>query len=159
MLPLLADAAGPARAGMNLALCYGLTAHELSDRAAAVDALLSLTGRGQLDGTALGTEFGTLAATGDVLLNRAVPALADAARAGAHTQVWALVAAALPRLLPPATPHPPPRLADLIALGTEAAEIIRPRATIPGLAEVAARGSSARFVTESRRLLKIVSNR
>jgi Family of unknown function (DUF6493) len=157
MLPLLAEAAGPARAGMNLALCYGLTAHGLSDRAAAVDALLTLAGRGQLNGTALGTEFGTLAATGDVQLNRAVPALADAARAGAHTQVWALVAAALPRLLPPTTPHPPPRLADLIALGTETAEIIRPHTTIPGLAEVAGRGGSARFVTESRRLLKIVS--
>lgn len=157
LLPLLAEADGPTGPGMHLALCYGLTAHELTDRGAAVDALLTLAGRGQLDGTGLGAEFGPLAAAGDVLLNRAVPVLADAARAGAHAQIWDLVAVALPRLLPPATSKPPQRLADLIALGTEVAEIIRPRATIPGLAEAADRGGSARFVIESRRLLKVVA--
>jgi hypothetical protein len=156
MLPLLAGADGPAGTGMNLALCYGLTAHELDDRAAAVDALLILAGRGQFDGAALGAVLGDMTAAGDLLLNRVVPALADAARAGAYAQVWELVAAALPRLFPPATPKPPQRLADLIALGAEAAEIIRPRAAIPGLAETAGRGGSARFVTESRRLLKIL---
>ncbi len=70
--------------------------------------------------------------------------------------MWDLVAAALPGLLPPAVLQPPQRLADLIALGADVAEVIRPGGTIPGLTQLANRASAARSVVESRRLLKIL---
>jgi hypothetical protein len=80
VLPLLAQADGPVGTGMNLALAYGLGARDKADRAAAVDALITLAARGAchdavglngagldragLDGAALGESAGTLAARG-----------------------------------------------------------------------------------------------
>jgi hypothetical protein len=162
LLPLLAaadGAGGPPGPGLRLALGYGLAALDQAARAAAVRALIILAGRGQLDGAALGHEIGELAARGDVLLTGVVPALQAAREAGAGVQVWALIAAALPHLLPPAAGRAPQRLADLIALGAAVAEQIRPGGTIPGLAAVAGRAGSTRYVAESRRLLTILNGR
>ena len=77
-------------------LAHGLGARDQADRAAAVDALLILAGRRQLDGPALGTEPGALAALDMLQLGRVVPALRDAARSGAAAEVWAIVTAAAP---------------------------------------------------------------
>jgi hypothetical protein len=162
VLPLLVEASGAGGSpgpGLRLALGYGLAARDPSTRAAAIRALIILAGRGELDGAALGRDIGDLAARGDVLLTGVVPALRDAREAGAGRQVWALIAAALPRLLPPAVARPPQRLADLIALGADVAEQIRPGGTVAGLASVAGRADSARYVVESRRLLTTLDGR
>ncbi len=58
LLPALAEADGPVGPGLTLALAYGLGARDPVDRAAAVDALLVLAGRHQLEGRALGVELG-----------------------------------------------------------------------------------------------------
>lgn len=96
-------------------LAHGLGARDQADRAAAVDALLILAGRRQLDGPALGTEPGALAALDMLQLGRVVPALRDAARSGAAAEVWAIVTAAVPGMLPPAVGRPPRGLPGLKA--------------------------------------------
>jgi hypothetical protein len=150
-LPGLAAADGPAGPGMHLALGYALAAHGLGDRAAAVDALITLAARGQLDGAAFGTQLGVLAARRLVPLNRVVPGLRDVAVAGAQAQVWELIAAMLPQILPPAA-SPPPRTADLIALGVEIAQAIHPAATLAWLDQLAARRGSSQLIVQARRL-------
>jgi Family of unknown function (DUF6493) len=157
VLPLLAEADGPVGPGMALALAYGLGARDPVDRAAAVDALLLLAGRRQLDGPALGTELGALATLDLLRLGRVVPGLRDAARSGAATDVWAALAAAIPGMLPPARERPPRGLPDLIALGAEVAGALGGRRGIPELAAVTGPGGSSRLVTESRRLQRLLA--
>jgi len=157
LLPMLAAAEGPVGDGMNLALAYGLGASDRADRAAAVDALITLAARRQLDGAAVGRHVGTLAARGALLLNRVVPGLRDAANAGAPDQVWALVAAALPSVLPPAVEPPLHRLAELVELGAHLAETCRPAASLPSLQPLAAQRGSSQLVTQARRLQQALS--
>ena len=157
VLPLLAEADGPVGPGIALALAYGLGARDPGDRAAAVDALLLLAGRHQLDGPALGTELGVLAALELVRLGRVVPGLRDAARSGAATGVWAILAAAIPGMLPPARERPPRGLPDLVALGAEVAGAVGGCRAIPELATVTGRGGSSRLAAESRRLQRLLA--
>jgi hypothetical protein len=158
VLSLLAHADGPAGPGLTLALGYGLTGREQAGREAAVRALLILVGRGQFDGAAFGREFGALISSEGLLLSGVVAALRQARRAGAGGPVWDLIAAALPALLPPAVARAPHRLSEFIELGADIAEDIRPAGPVPaGLAEVAARGGTAHYIQEARRLLKALS--
>ncbi|HEV8650112.1 MAG TPA: hypothetical protein VG276_12060 [Actinomycetes bacterium] len=157
VLPLLAEADGPVGPGLTLALAHGLGARDQTDRAATVDAALILAGRRQLDGSALGSELGALTALGALPLNGVTPALRDIARSGASALVWAIVAAALPPMLPPAVQRPPRRLPDLVALGTEVAGAADGHAAIPGLTAVTGRRGSSRLVAESRRLERVLA--
>jgi Family of unknown function (DUF6493) len=157
VLPLLAEADGPVGPGLTLALANGLGARDPSDRAAAVDALLILAGRRQLDGPALGGELGALAALNLLQLGRITPALRDLARAGAPAEVLAILAAAIPSMLPPATARPPRGLPDLIALAAEVAGAGGGGRPIPQLAAITARGGSSRLVAESRRLERLLT--
>jgi hypothetical protein len=152
VLPALARADGPVGAGMHLALGYGLGARNHGDRAAAADALVILAARGHLDGDALGQQLGFLVARQTVPLARVLPGLREVARTGALAPVWSLVAAMLPQILPPAVSQLPYQAAELIALGVEAAQVIRPGATLPCLNELAARPGSSQLVVQSRRL-------
>ncbi|WP_232662755.1 DUF6493 family protein [Pseudonocardia sp. TRM90224] len=152
VLPLLAEAEGPIGEAMHLALCYGFGAAGPENRMYAVDAVLILAARDQLDGEALGGVLGRQVARREIILGRAVPALRDAALGGAAPQIWRLVAAALPTLLDPAAGHPVPGLADLIALAVELAQQVRPRHDVPGVAAVAAKRGSSRVVAEAKRL-------
>jgi hypothetical protein len=152
LLSRLADASGPCGPGLRLTLAYGLGAGDQNDRSGAVDALITLAGRGELDGAGLGEQIATLVGRGDLVLNRVVPALRDAANGGAYPQIWALIAAALPRLLPPVLDKPPRLLADLVALGVDVAEISRPAGTLDCLEPIAARRGSSQLVVQARRL-------
>ncbi len=147
LLPLLAEADGPVGVGMDLALAYGLGSELTVNRAYAVDALLTLAARDQLDGNALGEITGQLLERGDLVLNRVVPALRDAARSGATRQVWELLAAALPRLWT----HN--RVADVVELAVELAQQLKPGRAVDGLAEVAARKGSSKAVVQAKRLV------
>jgi hypothetical protein len=156
VLPLLAEADGPAGPGLTIALAHGLGARDQTDRAAAVDALLVLAGRGQLDGAALGAELGALSGLDVVQVGRVAPALRDLARAGAAAEVWAIVAAAIPGMLPPARERPPRGLPDLMAVGAEVAGA-GGGAAIPELATVTGRAGSSRLVDASRRLERVLA--
>ncbi|RKR87767.1 hypothetical protein BDK92_2059 [Micromonospora pisi] len=157
LLPLLAETAGPVGPAVTLALAYTLAARHETDRVAGVDALLALAAAGDLDGVALGRELGALAAGGGTIkLTRVVTGLAEAARAGATTTVWAAIEAALPAVLA-TTPRGAP---DLLALGARTAGEVAEKAD-PGplraeLAEIVARGGSGRLVTEARRLDRVL---
>jgi hypothetical protein len=157
VLPILAETDGPVGPGLTLAVAYGLGARDQLDRAAAVDALLILAGRHQLDGPALGSELGALTALGLLQVGRMVPALRDAARSGATAEVWAIVAAIIPRLVPQDGQRPPRGLPDLLALGADVAGTLGRCQTIPALAAITRRGGSSHLVTQSRRLQELLA--
>jgi hypothetical protein len=154
---MLAETDGPAGPGLTLALAYGLGARDLVDRAAAVDALLVLAGRHQLEGPALGVELAALASLGLLQVGRVVPGLRDAARAGATAEVWAIASAAIPGLVPPAVPRPPRGVPDLLALAAEVAGAIGGGPAIPELTAISGRGGSSQLVTQSRRLQRLLA--
>ncbi|HEX7307100.1 DUF6493 family protein [Lentzea sp.] len=147
LLPMLAEADGPAGPALHLALCYGLSAELTVNRAHAVDALLVLAARGQLDGGVLGDLLGRALGYSGLVMSRVVPGLRDAARSGAARQVWDAVAAALPRLWK----HN--RVADVVELAVELAQQVKPGGAVDGLAEVAARKGSSKTVVQAKRLV------
>jgi hypothetical protein len=157
VLPLLAEADGPMGPAMTLALAYGLGAQDRRDRAAAVDALVTLAGRHQLDAPALGAELAAMAALGLLRLGRVVPALRDLVRSGGAAEVWAILAAAIPGMLPPAMDQPPRGLPDLLALATEVAGTVSGGQPIPELTAITRRGGSSQLVTQSRRLQYVLA--
>ncbi|GAA4097131.1 DUF6493 family protein [Actinomadura miaoliensis] len=156
VLLALAEADGPAGAATASALALGLSMLP-KERVGAVDALLALCGRRRLPAAAMGEAIGTLAGLGHIKLKRVTDSLAEAAQAGARQDVFAVLTAALPGLLPPPGRRAPVALPDLIALATQTAETIGARADIPGLAEVAARGGSSRLVREAARLHRLLT--
>ncbi|RDI35030.1 DUF6493 family protein [Lentzea flaviverrucosa] len=147
LLPALAEADGPIGVATHLALAYGLGAEGTVGRAHAVDALLVLAARDQLDGKALGEVIGLLLERGELALNRVVPCLRDAARSGATAQIWDLLTTTLPKTWS----HN--RVADLVELAVELAQRLRPGGTVEGLAEVAARKGSSKAAVQARRLV------
>jgi Family of unknown function (DUF6493) len=156
VLPTLAETDGPVGPGLTLALAYGLGARDPVDRAAAVDTLLVLAGRHQLEGPALGVEIAALASLGRLQVGRVVPALRDAVRAGAPTEVWSITAAAIPGLVPPAVPRPPRGVPDLLALAAEVAGTVGGCQPIPELTAISGRGAG-RLRSESRRLERLLA--
>jgi hypothetical protein len=156
VLPLLAESHGEAGVATRLALAYGLSAFDVDDRAAAVDALVILAARRQLDGAALGAVLGDLLRRDAIVATRVVPGLRDLGRAGAWPDLWDVVAATLEATLPVDGRRPVNRLGDLAALAVEAAEIVRPARPLPGLDVVAGRSGSSRLVTEARRLQRLL---
>lgn len=151
LLPMLAEAHGPAGPALHLALVYGLGAELTVNRAYAVDAVLVLAARGQLDGSTLGDLVGQVLDQGDVVLNRVVPGLRDAARSGAAQQVWDALTVLLPRLWS----HN--RAAEVVELAVELAQLLRPGGDVAGLAEVAARKGASKAVVQAKRLLSVLS--
>ncbi|MDX8055822.1 DUF6493 family protein [Lentzea sp. BCCO 10_0798] len=147
LLPMLAEAHGPAGPALHLALSYGLGAELTVNRAHAVDAVLILAARDQLDGRTLGDFLGRLLERGDLVMNRVVPCLRDAARSGAARQIWDALTTAVPRLWT----HN--RVADVIELAVELAQRLQPGGTVGGLAEVAARKGSSKAVVQAKRLM------
>ncbi|MFI6844024.1 DUF6493 family protein [Kitasatospora sp. NPDC050467] len=154
LLPVLAEAGGPAGLALHLAVAYGLGARSPEDRTAAVDALLVLAARGDLDGALLGRELGELVARGTVKPNRLAAAVAVAADTGAYATVWSVLAPALPALL---AGEPARGTVDLLAVATDAARRCAARGPIPEVAAVAARAGSGRLVKEARSLRDLLA--
>ncbi|MFF5080793.1 DUF6493 family protein [Actinoplanes sp. NPDC000266] len=168
LLPLLAECNGPIGPATTLTMAYGLAARHEADRVAAADAFLTMATRYRLErldeapsglpssgsfATAVGRDLGDLGALSLIKLNRVVPALADAHRAGASTAVWEVLAAAIPRLLPSA----PRGLPDLLELATQVATATGIRTELPPLAEAATQKGSSRLVKEARRLHSVLT--
>lgn len=148
----LAEADGPTGAATGTLLASALANRHEHERANAAEALLVLSARGDVPATETGASLGRLAGLGLITLPRAVKALTAAADAGAHTDVWTTLAAALPHALPAAGERAPAGVPDLLALATRLAESTGARGAIPAVADVAARGGSSRLVKESARL-------
>lgn len=158
---------GPATAAL---LAYGLGNSRRAEQTGAVDALLALAGRGRLPAAFLGAALATLTELQCVKLNRITKTLGEAAQAGAHTEVWTALAAALPGLLPDPGSRPPAGLADLLALATRTLEAStrtpagtganQPAAgaAVPELAAFVDRGRASRVAREAARLQDILSH-
>ncbi|WP_405007258.1 DUF6493 family protein [Kitasatospora purpeofusca] len=154
MLVVLAEAGGPAGLALHLALAYCLGARFPEDRTAAVDALLVLAARGDLDGALLGRELGELVTLGTVKPNRLAHALATAADTGAYATVWLVLAPALPALLGGEALR---GTVDVLAVATDAARRSGARGPVEEVTATAARTGAARLVKEARALRDVLA--
>ncbi|KAB2971549.1 hypothetical protein F8R89_05495 [Streptomyces sp. SS1-1] len=156
ILPLLAESGGQAGDAVRLAVAHGLGARHPQDRLAAVDALLVLASRGQLDAAGLGADLGDLARRGVVKPSRLVDSVRTAMSTGAYGTVWETLRHTLPVLLADmatGAPTAPARgLADLLSAAAECAERTGARGEVPHLAGTADRRGSSRLVGQARRL-------
>lgn len=154
----LAEADGAVGGALLTTLGYGLAAKGAQTQAAAVDALLVLVARKQLEPDTLAAILSTLARKRDITLNRLIGPLLDLARAGAARQVWETLRALLGDLL--VDPPVGVSLADLLALTAEVALLDHSsRGPVPGLDALAARKGSSRQLVEARRLKEILRDR
>lgn len=149
VLPALAEAGGEAGPAVHLALAYGLGARFAEDRLSAVDALLVMAARGCLDTARLGRDSADLVSLGALKPQRLASSLQEAARTGARTTTWAVLAAALPVLLERC---PSRGLSALVALAADCAEHSAAKGEIPQVTAVAEHGGSAQVIKQARRL-------
>ncbi|MGW1540624.1 DUF7824 domain-containing protein [Streptomyces sp. NPDC002309] len=161
-LPPLAESGGEAGEAVHLGVAYGLGARHPEDRLAAVDALLVLAARGQLDAGRLGSDLGQLVRCGAVKARRLSDSMRTAAATGADATTWSVLSRTLPDLLSGlSTGEAPPvrDLGDLLAVAAECAERSGARGEVPHLAQAAARRGSSRLVTQARRLRSALGER
>ncbi|MFF4395327.1 DUF6493 family protein [Streptomyces sp. NPDC001480] len=157
-LSLLAESGGEAGESVHLCLAYGLGARHAEDRLAAVDALLVLAARGQLDPARLGADLGQLVRRGAVKPVRLAESARSAAATGANATIWSILRHALPVLLAdlatsgPAGALPARGLGDLLAVAADCAERTGACDPVPHLDRIAARRGSSRLIGEARRL-------
>ncbi|KAB1145389.1 hypothetical protein F7R91_19645 [Streptomyces luteolifulvus] len=156
VLPLLAEGDGEAGEAVHLCLAYGLGARYPEDRLAAVDALLVLAARGQLDTARLGAGLGQLVRRGAVKPLRLAESARTAAATGANATIWGMLRHTLPVLLADlatdGTAVAARGLGELIGVVAECAERSGARGELPHLAQAAARRGSSRLVAQARRL-------
>lgn len=156
VLPQLAESDGEAGEATHLCLAYGLGARHPEDRLAAVDALLVLAARGQLDVNRLGTDLGELVRSGAVKPSRLAESVRTGAATGANATIWGILRTTLTALLADldgdAKPAQARGLGELLAVAAECAERSGARGELPHLAETAARSGSSRLVVQARRL-------
>ncbi len=148
MLPHLARLGGPAGPALHAAVAAGLGGRYPESRRPAVEALLVLAGRGELDAPLLGRELASMVTLGTVKPNRLAEAARSAAAAGAYATVWSVLAETLPALLPSVR-----GAGEVLAVAAECAERCGATGPVPAeVAAVASRTGSSRLVTEARRL-------
>ncbi|MER7187091.1 DUF6493 family protein [Streptomyces hyaluromycini] len=158
-LPLLAESGGVAGESTHLCVAYGLGARHPEDRLAAVDALLVLAGRGQLDTERLGADLGRLVRLGAVKPLRLAESARTAAATGANTTIWEMLRHTLPVLLADlatggtaGAAGATRGLGELLSIAADCAERSGARGELPHLSVTAARSGSARLVVQARRL-------
>ncbi|GAA1325300.1 DUF6493 family protein [Streptomyces sanglieri] len=152
-LLLLAEHEAPAGEAVRLMVAYGLGARHPEDRLLAVDALLILASRQQLDAALLGEQLATLLGNGLIKPNRLADSARTAAATGAYRTVLSALTGALPGLL--AQEKAPRGLSDLLSVAAECVEhcgAVGGGEPIPGLAEAAGRGGSSQLVRQAVRL-------
>lgn len=151
VLPSGSDRGGPAGPALTLLLAYTLGASDRTARRAGLDALLSLSAAGNLNGRSLGEQLGALVADRVLELHRLVPALTGASQAGALAGTWDIIAALLPEVLARLI-VPPTGLPSLLTLAADLAATLGRRDFIPGLTQLACRRDASRTVREAQRL-------
>ncbi|MFE5483135.1 DUF6493 family protein [Streptomyces sp. NPDC056527] len=155
-LTALAEGEGPIGPATHLAVAIGLGGRHAEDRLTAVDALLVLAARGDLDAPLLGETLAGLVGEGTVKVNRFADAARTAAATGAYATTWAVLAGALPGLL--AAEKPVRGLGELLAVAADCVERCGAEAEVVGLDAVAERAGSSQFVVQARRLRKALNN-
>ncbi|MEV6537617.1 DUF6493 family protein [Streptomyces sp. NPDC051665] len=145
ILPLVAESGGPAEYAVHLALATDLR----MDPEAAMDALLVLAARGQLDSGLLGEQIEVLIRAQWVESNRAHDALRVAADTGAYATVWSVLAAALPGLL---RDTPVRGAGAFLSLGVTCASHCGAKGEIPEVVAVAERTGSSQLAKNARLL-------
>ncbi|WP_405800623.1 hypothetical protein [Streptomyces sp. NBC_01506] len=143
---------------MHRALAEGLNEDRREQRAAAVDALVVLVSRGELDPARLAAALGELTAP---VASRLTSGLRDASAAVGARAVWPVLSGLLPQLLPRqrssgARVH---GLSDLLVLATDLAARAGAREEIPALTEMASLPPKSRVVKEARRLRDALAGR
>ncbi|MEU6312164.1 DUF6493 family protein [Streptomyces sp. NPDC047014] len=150
ILSRLAELGGPAGPALHLAVATGLGARHTEDRLAAVDALLVLAGRGELDAALLGRDLAELLALGNVKPNRLADAARTAAATGAYATTWAVLAPALPTVLADGATR---GAGELLAVAADCVEHCGASGPVPeGLAGTAARKGGSQLLAQARRL-------
>ncbi|MGW5162186.1 DUF7825 domain-containing protein, partial [Nonomuraea wenchangensis] len=151
-LAALAHGDGPVGAATAMLIAGGLGHRRDAQRAAAAEAALTLAARGQLPSADLGRAVAQLVDVEFVVLKRITAALDGLTAAGAHAEVWAVLAEALPALLPRPGERPRAGLGELLAVAARAAALTGARGEVAGLAGMAARKGSSRVLYEARHL-------
>ncbi|MEU2078881.1 DUF6493 family protein [Streptomyces sp. NPDC013489] len=149
-LTALAEAGGPAGRAVHLAVAFGLGSQDADDRLRAVDALLVLASRGDLDARRLGTELAWLVLEGSVKPNRLADALRTTAATGAYGTVWAVLEPILPELL--GAEKPVHGLGEVLAVAADCVERCGARGEVIGLDAMASARSASQFVVQAKRL-------
>ncbi|MFC4561045.1 DUF6493 family protein [Nocardiopsis mangrovi] len=150
VLPALAESGGDAGPATHLIVAYGLGARRLDSQMHAVDAILTLAARGQLDAERLGGDIAELTVLRRLKAQRYVTALREASRGGAHALVWSVLSGALPVLLRGTPPH---GTSAVITLAADCAELSGARGSaIPCITELASRSGSSQLVKQARRI-------
>ncbi|MFD5426418.1 DUF6493 family protein [Streptomyces sp. NPDC127084] len=153
VLPTLAESGGPAGPATHLLVAYGLGARRTDEQLYAVDAMLVLAARGQLDAARLSRDIADLISLRRLKLQRVVAALREAVRSGAYATVWAVLAAALPLLLKDGATRTH-GLPAMLTIAAECAERCGAAEAIPEIDELAARSGSSQLVKQARRIRK-----
>ncbi|MGW6570211.1 DUF7824 domain-containing protein [Streptomyces sp. NPDC054975] len=159
-LTALAEADGPVGESTHLALALALGCRHAEDRLTAVDTLLVLAARGDLDPHMLGASLTGLIGEGSVKPTRLADAARTAAATGAYGTAWSVLAPLLPSLL---TSEKPVRgLGELLAVAADCVERSGSGLSegersgggepIPGLDAVADRRGSSQLVVQAGRL-------
>ncbi|MDV9190333.1 DUF6493 family protein [Streptomyces sp. SR27] len=150
-LTALAEADGPVGQAAHVLLAFGLGFGDADDRLRAVDAVLVLAARGDLDARQLGTELARLVEEASVKPNRLADAARTAAATGAYGTVWAILAAMLPELL--SAPKPVRGLGEVLAVAADCVERCGAGGEVAGLDALASGRASTQLVVQARRLL------
>ncbi|WP_101784020.1 DUF6493 family protein [Nonomuraea indica] len=151
-LAMLVHGDGPLGEATATALATVMGDRRPEWRAAAADALVTLTVRGDLSGfgNLVGDVVGQAVPAGLVKLARVNTVLQEATESGAGT--WPVLAAALEVLLPEPGAKVRAGLGDLLATAVRSAVLAGARGDVPGLAALAARKGASRAGEEARRL-------
>ncbi|MFI5679105.1 DUF6493 family protein [Streptomyces cellulosae] len=153
-LPFAAESGGPAGFALHLALAYTLTYDQQGERDAAVDALLVLAARGQLDTGLLARQLALMLRGKRIEASRVTASLRSAADTGAYATVWSVLEALLPHLLR----DPVVRGAGaLLALGVDCASRCAAKGEIPEVTTAAGRTGSSQVVKNARLLREVLS--
>ncbi|MGW3651444.1 hypothetical protein [Streptomyces sp. NPDC000878] len=152
-LPFAAESGGPAGFALHLAVAYTLTYDQQGERDAAVDTLLVLAGRGQLDTGLLGRQLADMLRARWIEANRVTASLRTAAETGAYATIWSVLETALPLLLR----DPVVRgTGALLALGIDCASRCAAKGAIPEVTTAAARTGSSQVVKNARLLRDVL---
>ncbi|MBV1938993.1 hypothetical protein KUF83_20900 [Streptomyces sp. BV286] len=152
-LPFAAESGGPAGFALHLALAITLTYDQQGERDAAVDALLVLAARGELDAGLLGQQLAEMLRGKWIEANRVTASLRTAADTGAYATVWSVLETALPHLLR----DPVVRgTGALLALGVDCVSRCAAKGGIPEVTAAAGRSGSSQVVKNARLLREVL---
>ncbi|MDX2291265.1 DUF6493 family protein [Streptomyces roseofulvus] len=150
-LTLLAEGEGQMGRAVALVLAFGLGCRDADDRLRAVDALLVLAARGELDARQVGRDLAWLLAERSMKPNRLADAARTAAATGAYGTVWTILSEALPALLE--AEKPMRGLGELLAIAADCVERCGATGELSGLERHASARGTSQLVTQSKRLL------